>query len=178
MPLTRAIAGAGVNLGLPVAGVWWGLEHTHPSVVFAFAVNWGLMGFAFVASLIVPLRLWPAYYRTCAFERRGRVYERLGVRAFQAALRRSRLHGPAPFPRIVPAADRLGRLATDTYAPETAHALIFVAVLVIAADALRLGWWDTAAWLLLFNLVLNAYPVFSMRHVRARIAAVRQSRAA
>ena len=32
----------------------------------------------------------------------------------------------------------------------------------------RRGWWDTAGWLWFFNIVHNAYPVLSLRAVRAR----------
>ena len=31
------------------------------------------------------------------------------------------------------------------------------------------GWWNTVAWLLLFNVLHNAYPVWSLRQVRARL---------
>jgi hypothetical protein len=30
-------------------------------------------------------------------------------------------------------------------------------------------WWDTAAWLLLFNVLHNGYPVLSVRQLRARL---------
>ena len=173
MPLIRAIAGAGVALGFPVAGVWWSLSHTRPSLLFAVAVNFGLMAFAFALDLVVPLRLTPAYYAVFPFERGGLIYERLGVRGFQRFLRAVRVHGPAPFPRYMPRAGGLDRLVADTYGAETGHALIFLVIVVVAIDAATRGWWDTALWLTLFNVLLNAYPVFSMRHVRARIQSVR-----
>jgi hypothetical protein len=177
VPLIHAIARAGIALGLPIAGVWWSLSHTRPSILFAVAVNFGLMGFAFAAALIVPRRLAPAlpaaYFETFPFERGGRLYERLGVRGFQRFLRGARVHGPAPIPRLMPREGGLGRLVTDTYGPEAAHGVIFLIVLIVAADALRRGWWDTALWLMLFNVAFNAYPVCSMRYVRARIRAVR-----
>jgi len=173
VPLIRAAAGAGLALGLPVAGLWWGLSHARPGILFALSVNCGLMGFAFVAGLVVPLGVAPAfsssYYSVFPFEHGGRVYERLGVRAFQRFLRRIRFHGPQPVPHYRPREGGLGRLVSDTYGPETAHGVIFLIVLVIAIDAVRRGWWETALWLTLFNVLLNAYPVFSMRHVRARI---------
>lgn len=55
--------------------------------------------------------------------------------------------------------------------------MIFIVVCGVAVDAVRRGWWDTAAWLLLFNILLNAYPVMSMRHVRARAARLKRCRA-
>jgi hypothetical protein len=41
----------------------------------------------------------------------------------------------------------------------------------LTAWALASGWWDAAAWLLLFNLLHNGYPVLSMRQLRARLSA-------
>ena len=35
--------------------------------------------------------------------------------------------------------------------------------------ALVSGWWNTAAWLLLFNVLHNGYPVLSVRQLRARL---------
>jgi hypothetical protein len=36
----------------------------------------------------------------------------------------------------------------------------------------------TAGWLMLFNTLFNAYPVMSMRHVRARAARIQTMRRA
>jgi hypothetical protein len=42
---------------------------------------------------------------------------------------------------------------------ETGHLFIFVAITGLTVWALASGWWDTAGWLLLFNLLHNGYPV-------------------
>ena len=144
------------------------------SVLFAFAINWALMLFAFVAFLIVPIRFPPGYYRVQEFERRGRLYDRLRVRQFQEILRRTKFHGPRPFPRYVNGSGALGQLDDATYGSETAHALIFLVVAGLAIDAARRDWWDTAAWLLFFDILCKAYPVLSMRHVRVRARRIRQ----
>lgn len=166
----RAIVVAALNIALPVAALAWGISMNRRSVVFAFAINWALMLFAFIAFLVAPIRFARGYYRVWRFERDGRLYERIGVRAFQTVLRRTKFHGPRPFPRYPYGPGALGQLEDATYGPETAHALIFMVVIGLAMDAARRGWWDTAAWLVLFDVLLNAYPVFSMRYVRARAA--------
>ena len=56
-----------------------------------------------------------------------------------------------------------------TQDPEAGHLLIFVVITGITLWALVSGWWDTAAWLLLFNVLHNLYPVLSVRQVRARL---------
>jgi len=159
---------ASLNIALPVAALAWSLTMSRRSVAFAFFLNWVLMAFAFVVWIVVPIRFARGYYDVHPFERGGRLYERLGVRLFQRILRASKFHGPRPFPRYTAGPGGASALAADTLNPETAHVMIFLVVCGVAVDAVRRGWWDTAAWLLLFNILLNAYPVMSMRHVRAR----------
>lgn len=57
----------------------------------------------------------------------------------------------------------------DTQGPEAGHLVIFVVILAITLSALRSRWWGAAAWLLLFNLLHNAYPVLSLRQIRGRL---------
>jgi hypothetical protein len=52
---------------------------------------------------------------------------------------------------------------------ETGHLFIFLVITGITFWAFASGWWDTAGWLLLFNLLHNGYPVLSMRQLRARL---------
>jgi Glycosyl-4,4'-diaponeurosporenoate acyltransferase len=58
----------------------------------------------------------------------------------------------------------------STHNPEADHLLIFVATIGITLWATVSGWWSTVAWLLLFNLLHNVYPMLSMRQLRARLA--------
>jgi hypothetical protein len=96
------------------------------SVAFAFAINWALMGFAFIIWLIIPIRLSSKYYRVRPFERSGRLYESLGVRLWQRVLRRSGLHGRTPFPGYARGPGARAALVAATLGPETAHLLIFI----------------------------------------------------
>lgn len=155
-----------IGTGFTVFSTAWTLEMSRRSVVFAFWINWALMGLAFVVWFIAPVRFGRSYYRVHAFERSGRLYERLGVRQFQRFLRRSGLVGPWPRYRPGPGASTVLDAATE--GSETAHLLIFIVLAVVSGIFVRRGWWDTAGWLLLFNIVHNAYPVLSLRSVRAR----------
>jgi hypothetical protein len=49
-------------------------------------------------------------------------------------------------------------------AAETAHALLFLVVLLGSAIAFGLGWHDAAGWWLPFNVLFNAYPVMLQRY--------------
>jgi hypothetical protein len=106
------------------------------------------------------------YYRVHAFERSGRVYERLGVGHFQRFLRRVGFVNP--WLRCRPGPSAGATLVAATEGSETAHLLIFIMLALVSGIFVRRGWWDTAGWLFLFNIVLNAYPVLSLRSVRAR----------
>ena len=171
-----AIVMAALHVALPLAALAWSLEISRRSVAFAFFLNWALMGFAFVVWMFLPIRLTPGYYRIHGFEQEGRLYERFGIRVFQHIVRATKIHGPAPFPRYTAGPGGAAALAADTYNSETGHLVIFAIVCGVAVDAIRRGWWDTAGWLILFDILLNAYPVMSMRHVRARASRLKRYR--
>jgi len=155
----------------------WGARTYGRTVGFAFGVNWILMAWAITLGRVLESRsgawdgLWarlPAsYYATRRLEKRGRLYDYLGVRWYQRLLR------PVLW-SMSPARLRSQRGARQTMIratqdPEAGHLLIFVVITGITLWALVSGWWDTAAWLLLFNVLHNLYPVLSVRQVRARL---------
>ncbi len=154
-----------VVAGFTIGAAAWTLEMSRRSVAFAFWINWALMGLAFVIWLVAPARLGRSYYRVHGFERSGRLYGRLGVRYFQRFLRRVGIMNP--WLRYRPGPSASATLLAATEGPETAHLMIFVVLSVVSGEFVRRGWWDTAGWLLLFNVALNAYPVLSLRSVRA-----------
>jgi len=147
------------------------------TVVFAFGVNWILMAWAISLGRVLEsrkgawdglsVRLPASYYATRPFEKRGRLYDYLGVRSYQRLLR------PVVW-SVNPALLRSQGGARQTMIratqhPEAGDLIIFVVIVGITLWALVSGWWDTAAWLLLFNVLHNGYPVLSVRQVRARL---------
>jgi hypothetical protein len=155
-----------VIAGFAIGATAWTLEMSRRSVAFAFWINWALMGLAFVTWLVAPARFGRSYYRVHAFVRSGRLYERLGVRHFQRFLRRVGFMNPWVRYRAGPSAGATRVAATE--ASVTAHMLIFIMLALVSGLFVRRGWWDTAGWLFLFYIVHNAYPVLSLRSVRAR----------
>jgi len=142
------------------------------SIVFAFGVNWVLSAWATILGLhVAPLRLPAPYYSTRPFEKGGRVYDRLGVRWYRQALRRVLWSVNPALLRSQPAAQET--MIEGTKDAETGHLLIFVLITGMTVWAFVSGWWGSAGWLLLFNLLHNGYPVLSMRQLRARISRVR-----
>jgi Glycosyl-4,4'-diaponeurosporenoate acyltransferase len=160
----RRIVNYAVMAGFVVGATAWTLEMSRPSVLFALGINWALMGLAFAVWLTYPVRFGRSYYRVHAFERSGRLYERLGVRLFQRFLRRSGLG----WLRYRPGPGASTNLVAATEGSETSHLLIFIVLAAVSGMFVRRGWWDTAGWLMVFNVVHNAYPVLSLRYVRAR----------
>src|SRR5260370_34058155 len=78
----RPLGTAVIVVALAVAALVWTLSISRRSVAFAFAINWALMGLAFVVWLVAAIRFGRGYYQVHRFERSGRLYEWLGVRAF------------------------------------------------------------------------------------------------
>jgi hypothetical protein len=138
------------------------------SIVFAFGINWVLILWAILfASNVVRLRLPSRYYVPRSFEKSGRVYDLLGVRWYRRALRPVLWSvSPATLRSLPSGRDTMIEGTKDA---ETGHLFILMVITAITVWALASGWWDTAGWLLLFNLLHNGYPVLSMRQLRARL---------
>lgn len=152
---------------LAAGALWLGGD----SAGFAFLVVWVPMTWLGTVSRVAQPRLPDGYHRLRAFERDGRVYERLGVRVVKRLLRRGPL---AVFnPDLHLPADRspehLAHLERRMCDAEAAHALLFVATLGVVAHAVAQGWWTAAALTLVFDVLLNGYPVMLQRYNRARL---------
>jgi Glycosyl-4,4'-diaponeurosporenoate acyltransferase len=173
---TQLVSGTLISIGFAVVVVWSARSYGR-TLYFAFGVNWILMAWAILLGRVLESRsgawdglshrLPASYYVTRPFETRGRVYDYLGVRWYQRLLRPWLWSTKPALLRSQPGTRQTMIRATQD--PEAGHLIIFVVIIAITSWALVLGWWDTVAWLLLFNLLHNGYPVLSMRQVRARL---------
>ncbi|MCO8127765.1 hypothetical protein NHL50_11155 [Acidimicrobiia bacterium EGI L10123] len=150
--------------------VLWGWQAFGPrSAVFAFLVVWVPMTWLGTVSRVAQPRLPASYHQLRGFERDGRIYERVGVRAAKRLLRR----GPFAFfnPHLHLPAERtpehLARLEQRMDGAEASHAVLFVATLGVVVHAAARGWWTAAALTLVFDVVMNGYPVMLQRYNRA-----------
>ena len=136
---------------------------------FAFLVVWLPMVWLGTVGRWMRPRLPDRWHRLRAFERDGRLYERLGVRLAKKVLRRGPLAVFNPHLHLPtsPTAERIAALDQRMRDAEASHGILLVASLAIAGHAALRGWWGAAALTALFDLLLNGYPVMLQRYNRA-----------
>jgi hypothetical protein len=143
------------------------------SAAFAFLVVWAPMTWLGTVSRIIQPLLPRRYHELRDFERAPRLYELLGVRLVKWLLRRgplavfnSGLHLPAER-----SPERLAELEQRMKDAEASHLILLVAMLGIVINAAGRGWWLAAGLTLLFNVLMNGYPVMLQRYNRALLYA-------
>ncbi len=152
--------------------VWAQRSFGSNSVWFSLAVVWLPMTWVGMASRRMQVRLPARYHELRAFEHNGRVYELVGVGAFKAMLRRGPLAVFNPDLHLPSerSPDNLGHLAQRMRDAEASHAVLFVLTLPIVVHAIVRGWWTATVWTLVFDVLVNGYPVMLQRYNRARLA--------
>ncbi|MFN8444988.1 MAG: hypothetical protein U0175_29650 [Caldilineaceae bacterium] len=157
---------------IAIALLYWVLQAlAWRSPLFAFLVNWLVMAWVATSSEVIHVAFAPSYYAIKPFEESGQLYERLGVRVFKRLMRRGplaifSLNLRLPPEKSIPA---LRALESNMRNAETLHVLIFLILFLFIGYALVQGWLDAVGWLLLFNCLLNVYPVMLQRYNRIRL---------
>ena len=141
------------------------------SVGFAFLAVWLPMTALGTISHVVTPHLPAGYHRLRSFELDGRVYERVGVRLVKRLLRRGPLavFNPGLHLPAERTSEQLARLDQKMRDAEASHAILLVLTLAVVAHAAIRGWWVAASCTLLFDLLVNGYPVMLQRYNRARL---------
>jgi hypothetical protein len=172
--VTSGLAAVGVTAVVAVLLIWSARTFGVDGVAFAFAVVWLPMTWLGTVSRIVTPRLPATYHALRRWERDGRIYERLGVRVVKRLLRRGPLavfnpdlHLPVAGERTPASIARLGQRMRDA---EASHAVLLVLTTGVAAQAAMRGWWAAAGWTLLFDVLVNGYPVMLQRYNRGYLA--------
>ena len=173
MTYLRRISRVAIVLGATVvmlALLAWSLRALGArSAWFALIVVWLPMTWLGTVSHIVPPRLPPWYHALRGFERDGRVYELLGVRLCKRLLRRGPFAVFNPALRLPSAPDpaNVARLEQSMRDAEASHVILLVLTLAVVVHAAARGWWAAATWTLLFDVLVNGYPVMLQRYNRA-----------
>lgn len=161
-----------VATGLTVALLSWTYRAFGPdSVGFAFLVVWLPMTWLGTISHVSPPRLPAGYHRLREFERDGHVYERVGVRLVKRLLRRGPFAVFNPGLHLPPERrpEQLARLDQKMRDAEASHAILLVLTLAVVVHAAVRGWWVAAGCTLVFDVLVNGYPVMLQRYNRARL---------
>jgi glycosyl-4,4'-diaponeurosporenoate acyltransferase len=157
-----------------VAVLQFGVRVLGPaSVAFAFLVVWAPMTCLGTVSHVLPPRLPRRYHELRDVERDPSFYERLGVRRVKRLLRRGPLavfnpglHLPAERSR-----EHLAQLEQRMNTAEASHFVLFVATLGVVVNAAARGWWIAAGMTMLFDVLINGYPVMLQRYNRVLLHA-------
>ena len=141
------------------------------SPVFAFLVTWLAMSWIALVGRLVQFSFASKYYDPQPFERRGYLYEWLGIRLFKRLVRRGPLAMFSPTLRLPQEQTTPALLALDNEMrkAETGHVIIFVLLFGFVGYALLQGWLDAVVWLLAFNILINGYPIMLQRYNRIKL---------
>ena len=160
-----AIAAAVVLFGVRLLGA--------TSAAFAFLVVWAPMTWLGTVSRAFQPRLPRRYHELRDFQRDPWLYELLGVRLVKRLLRRGPLalfnpglHLPAEW-----SPERLAELEQRMNDAEASHFILLVAMLGVVINAAERGWWVAAGLTLLFDVLMNGYPVMLQRYNRVLLSA-------
>lgn len=133
------------------------------------------MPYAILLALTIGTWWLPGLYlRSREWERDGRVYRWVGVRAFRALtpdgdwVNRRRRRVDKNFRVVTSRSDSKAFLAR-TEASERGHTMFMFAGIVSALYASQIGWNGWALLLTVGNVLVNLYPILLQRYTRGRI---------
>ncbi|HZA75414.1 MAG TPA: hypothetical protein VE623_03390 [Acidimicrobiales bacterium] len=143
------------------------------SAAVAFLVVWVPMTWLGTVSRVIQLRLPRGYHELRDFERDPRLYELLGVRLVKWLLRRGPIavFNPGLHVPTERSSQRLAELEQRMKDAEASHLVLLVATLGAVINAAARGWCLAAGLTLLFDVVMNGYPVMLQRYNRALLHA-------
>lgn len=174
--VNRIFVVLGATVALVLSVIWFTHVVGFWSWASAFCATWFVIVWLATLHLLMRLRFPEWYYQPKNFDKFGRVYELLGVLFFRKLVRRGPLHIFAPKYQYSGRRELLPLLEQETRTAEAIHMFAFFASLLLVAYALYYGWFDSVGWLLLFNVLLNVYPVMLQRYNRVRLQRLLQKR--
>lgn len=168
----RAVILIGVTVGVVGLLLWSLASFGARSVWFAFCVVWLPMVWLGTVSRYMVPRLPARFHALREFELDGHIYDLLGVRLVKWLLRRGPL---AVFnPDLHMPKERnpgnMAHLEQRMKDAEASHFILLVLTFGVIVHAAVRGWWAAAAWTLLFDMLVNGYPVMLQRYNRARLS--------
>ncbi len=151
--------------------VWAAVSLGFNSLVFAFLLNWLVLSWATIICQVVPISFPSRYYSIKAFEQSGKTYEQLGIRSYKKmVLSGARVkQNQKRTLSLDKSSAALLNMASKMQKAETYHVIVFLLIALTAFYALLRGYFSAFAWLLIFNIVINGYPIMLHRYNRNRV---------
>ncbi len=158
----------------------WALKtYGFRSVSFALLANFMLLDWIAVVSLLISeerrFYLPQKYYKAKPLEKNGRIYRYAGVHYFKKLVAKGFLANLASI-RFDGKRSRIDSYYRETQWGELLHLFMFVMISLLALYALVQRWYDAILYLMVFNILLNGYPVLLQRYNRFRLEKVIQLR--
>ena len=149
-----------------VVALWQSLH----SFVFAWVLNFMLMVGVLYITQTFKLKLESTYYNSKKWEIGGKIYKWFGVQGFRKVLV---WVGWEKFRKTVNpvknSLDALKHLEYSTRQSEFGHLIIFFIVLALTLFVGFYHGFSQSLWLLILNVILNAYPIGVQRFNRPRL---------
>lgn len=139
---------------------------------FALIAAFCVLGLFDLAMPYVRMKMPSTLRQVRGWEVRGNVYSAMGVLAFGQVLRRTPLRLLNRRIYLRPSVGDLPAIRVHLENAEAAHFWGVVATIPYLALAWTRGWWVPLSSVLFFNLIVNVYPIFHLRFVRARVEGV------
>jgi hypothetical protein len=174
--IRRAAPSSQVAFCLLLVGAGYGLFGTisqpdrYPTGL-ALSLSWLVAFFVSAFTAKLYLRMDPKRPGFARWEREGRVYEWMGVRAFQRVVLRTPLGWLNP---VVQHRSDLDPLLRDLGVAEEVHRVGGGVAIVLALAYALAGYPRVGIWLVLFSVPLHLYPVMLQRWNRGRVWRMRR----
>lgn len=136
---------------------------------FAVIAAFCLLGLLDLAGPFLPTRMPQSLRPVRAWEVQSSTYRAIGVPAFGDLLRRSPLRRLNQRVYLQAAGSDLSLVRTHLEQAESAHFWGGVATIPYIVIAGIAGWWAAVTSIVVFNVVVNLYPLLHLRSARARI---------
>lgn len=145
----------------------------HNMFWFSLCFNFTCMSWIGMIELQLRLKLMSSYYNSYYFENGGKIYIFLGVNQFRWVLN---IIGwekirklSTPVSRDLNALEKYERF---TRSGEFGHAIAAIIVLALTIYVYVSYGFRYTVWLVIFNILLNIYPIILQRYNRPRIRAI------
>jgi hypothetical protein len=165
----RFIVLLGATAMMALSVVWLNQVDGFWSWASALCAMWFVVVWISSLHLLIRLQLPEWYFQAKGFEESTRVYELFGVLLIRQLVRRGPLHILAPEYHYSGRRESIPRLLLEARIAETIHVIALLGSFMLVAYALFMGRLVAAGWLLVFNVLINIYPVMLQRYNRLRL---------